>query len=204
MKIERYQVQLIQIEKQHIELIRYWRNAEKIRKVMEYTDFITEKQQLEWFASIQPLYDLYFIIQYQNSYLGLIHANRLNWKSHEAHSGLFIWEEKFLGTPIPVMASVNLLDVLFKLFAFKKIFAKVKHDNFIALSYNKFLGFRESKDVTSSFLNIQLEYNNYQQNEGLIKSYLGFDSQKIVISDWQIYKNKLARNNEIIDKFQLE
>jgi UDP-4-amino-4,6-dideoxy-N-acetyl-beta-L-altrosamine N-acetyltransferase len=137
MIISRYGVKLIRLKQEHLELIRYWRNSTKIRSVMEYQEFITQKMQLKWFSSLQFLHDFYFVIEYEGILVGLIHASDVNWKDRSAQSGLFIWEDSYHGSPVPIMASVNMLDVFFDVLDLMEFNAKVKHDNFNALTYNR-------------------------------------------------------------------
>jgi RimJ/RimL family protein N-acetyltransferase len=193
MIISRYGINLISVKPEHLELIRYWRNTDKIKRVMEFTDFITEAMQVEWYKSLNATSDFYFIIENNGVFAGLIHANKIDWKKKKAQSGLFIWEDNFLGSPIPVMASLNLLDTFFHLFGINEIEAKVKHDNFVALAYNKFLGFKE-KGVAENkdFLVVSLLKDDYLQIENKIKSHLDQINHKIEIQNCTALLNKLS------------
>jgi RimJ/RimL family protein N-acetyltransferase len=195
MIVSRYGIKLISVKPEHLELIRYWRNTDKIKRVMEFTDFISEEMQIEWFQSLNPLTDFYFIIEHRGVFAGLIHANKIDWHAKKSQSGLFIWEDDFLGSPIPVMASLNLLDTFFHLFGINEIEAKVKHNNFVALAYNKFLGFKE-KGVAENkdFLLVSLLKNDYLQIEDKIKSHLDHTNNKIEIQNQTelFHKLKLA------------
>jgi RimJ/RimL family protein N-acetyltransferase len=186
MIISRYGISLISVKPEHLELIRYWRNTDKIKRVMEFTDFISEEMQIKWFQSLNALTDFYFIIEHKGVFAGLIHANKIDWQTKKAQSGLFIWEDNFLGSPIPVMASLNLLDTFFHLFGINEIEAKVKHDNFVALAYNKFLGFKEKGIAENKdFLLVSLLKNDYEATEKKIKSHLDSNDDKIIIKNQQ-------------------
>lgn len=43
MIVSRYGVKLIKLQQEHVELLRTWRNAEKISRFMEFRDHITPK-----------------------------------------------------------------------------------------------------------------------------------------------------------------
>jgi RimJ/RimL family protein N-acetyltransferase len=164
MIISRHAVRLVRIGQEHLELIRYWRNSEKIRSVMEYREFITRPMQLKWFRSLSSLCDFYFIIEYKEQYIGLIHVARIDWKHKTAQSGLFVWDDAYIGTPVPVIASLNLLDTCYNWFGLEKIEAKVKHDNFVAISYNRFLGFEEVYSAEKKeFIQIFLTKEKYNR-----------------------------------------
>ncbi len=201
MIISRYGINLISVKPEHLELIRYWRNTDKIKRVMEFTDFITEAMQVEWYKSLNATSDFYFIIEQKGVFAGLIHANKIDWEKRKAQSGLFIWEDNFLGSPIPVMASLNLLDTFFHLFGINEIEAKVKHDNFVALAYNKFLGFKEKGIAENKdFLLVTLLKDDYLQIENKIKAHLDQTDNKIVIQNYTELFNKLAEATIGINK----
>ncbi len=196
MIISRYGVNLISVKPEHLELIRYWRNHEKIKRVMEFTGFITEEMQLKWYRSLKAENDFYFIIEHQGVFVGLIHANNVQWNIKKSQSGLFIWDDNFLGSPIPVMASLNLLDTFFYIFNINEIEAKVKHDNFVALAYNKFLGFKEKgAALNKEFLLISLLRNDYQPTAEKIKEHLADSKEKIVLKNTISTFENLRDNN---------
>jgi len=109
---------------------------------MEYRDHITASMQKEWFNRINNINNFFFIIEYDDTPLGLINASNINWKDGIADTGLFVWEEKYINSPIPVLASLSMLDVFFKIFGLSKVTAKVKNDNVRAIKYNASLGFK--------------------------------------------------------------
>jgi len=194
MIISRYGVKLIRVRREHLELIRYWRNTNKIRMVMEYQEFITQRMQRQWFNSLNFFSDFYFVIEFQENLVGLIHTSKVDWKNKTAQSGLFIWEDTCLGSPVPIMASVNLLDAFFDFFNLDSFEAKVKHDNFVALTYNKFLGFEEIKEEErKEFIHITLSNRDYAKNSAIIKNH--FD-------DTDKSKLRIQLSNEDLEKFE--
>jgi hypothetical protein len=60
---------------------------------------------------------------------------------------LFIYDDKFLATDVPVMASLAMLDVFFLLFDMQSVYAKVKGNNKAAHNYNSALGFSRTKKI---------------------------------------------------------
>lgn len=199
MIISRYDVNLISVKPEHLELIRYWRNHEKIKRVMEFTGFISQEMQLKWYNSLNAEKDFYFIIEHEGVFVGLIHANNIDWTTKTSHSGLFIWEDKFLGSPIPVIASLNLLDTFFHVFKLNEIEAKVKHNNFVALAYNKFLGFKEKgMALNKDFLLISLLKNDYLSTAEKIKEHLyGIDDKIELKNAFQVFETLRSVNVEV-------
>ncbi len=141
MKIARYGIVLDRLKQNKIELLRKWRNAPQIKDYMEFQEHITPEMQLDWFKRINNIHNHYFLIEYQGLDIGMIHCSNINWDEKTGDSGLFIHDERYFSTPIPVFASLTLLDFFFFMFDLEIIFAKVKSDNERAVSYNKNLGF---------------------------------------------------------------
>jgi hypothetical protein len=70
----------------------------------------------------------------------------------------------------------------------------VKHDNFIALTYNKFIGFEEIQpEQKKEFISIVLTKENYTQQSAIIKYH--FD-------DNQHSKLKIQLSNADFEKFE--
>lgn len=163
MLIRNFGITLSRLTVEDIELVRYWRNSKDISRFMEYQKFITEEEQKKWFASLNPLTDFYFLINYNGVKVGLIHTSHINWKEKTADAGLFVWDKDYLGTHIPVLASIAMLEYFFNQLGLQKYFAKVGRTNQVAIRYNSSLGFKlqqQSLD-NKSFDFYTLEKENY-------------------------------------------
>lgn len=147
MKIVRYGIRLEKLNTKTAELVRQWRNDAKIKQHMFYTADISEEQQQQWFNSIDNADNFYFVIYTDNRPIGLINISDINWRSGTAQTGLFIYDDKYIGSDIPVRASLAMLDVFFLLLDLKKVHAKVKGDNRAAHAYNTSLGFTQTDKV---------------------------------------------------------
>src|SRR5688500_15436764 len=136
-----YGIKLKRLSIEDIELVRYWRNSDTIRKFMEYREEITPEMQLKWFKSIDNHNNFFFLISVNHSYIGLINGANTDWDEGITHSGgIFIWDEKFWATEIPFNTSVLLSDISF-VFGLKKIKAKILSDNTRSIDFNQKLGF---------------------------------------------------------------
>ena len=147
MKITRYGITLERMRKQHTELVRHWRNDTKIARFMFYKGEITKAMQREWFDSIDNEQNFFFLIEHLDTPVGLINISSIDWENKTAYTGLFVYEDKFLGSDIPVMASLALLDVFFLIFDIQSVYAKVKGSNKTAHNYNSSLGFSRTKKI---------------------------------------------------------
>lgn len=151
MKTRGFGVELVRLKREHIELLRYWRNHPDISVFMDYQTFITEEMQMKWYKSLDAARDFYFIIAYQNKDIGLIHLSDILWNEKSGQAGLFIWEQKYWKTHVPVFASVNLINLAFDFLGLKELEAKVMNNNKPAIIYNERLGFKVSDKSHKEF-----------------------------------------------------
>ncbi|MDB5283856.1 MAG: hypothetical protein JWO06_2931 [Bacteroidota bacterium] len=147
MKITRYGITLERLKEDQLEKVRGWRNDQKISRFMFYKGEIGPQMQSEWFSSIDNEQNFFFVIWYKNEAVGLINISSIDWENKTAYTGLFIYEEKFWGSDVPVMASLAMLDIFFLLFNVQSVYAKVKGSNKVAHNYNSSLGFSRTKKI---------------------------------------------------------
>jgi UDP-4-amino-4,6-dideoxy-N-acetyl-beta-L-altrosamine N-acetyltransferase len=147
MKITRYGVTLERLLSEHSEMVRQWRNDQKISQFMFYKGEITTAMQQEWFTSIDNEQNFFFVINYKSALIGLINISSIDWENKTSYVGLFIYDEKFWASDVPVMASLAMLDVFFLLFDIQSAYAKVKGNNKVAHKYNSSLGFSRTKKI---------------------------------------------------------
>lgn len=142
MIVSKYGVRLVKLQQEHIELLRTWRNADKISRFMEYREHITPAMQQKWFDGLSPERDFYFMIEYRGNLVGMIHTSGINWQEGRGDAGLFIYEDKYLSTYTPVLASLCMVDLFFGIFTLERLYAKVMRNNPVAAAYNARLGFK--------------------------------------------------------------
>jgi len=106
MIITGYGIVLRRLTLEDIEQVRYWRNDPEINRWMIYQDSITSKQQREWFETINNPFNYYFIIEVQQTPIGLIYAKDLDPLTLEGEGGVFIGERNYRETDIPARASI--------------------------------------------------------------------------------------------------
>jgi UDP-4-amino-4,6-dideoxy-N-acetyl-beta-L-altrosamine N-acetyltransferase len=147
MKITRYGITLERMQPAQSEMVRQWRNDPKIQQFMFYKGEITSAMQQEWFLSMDNEQNFFFVIIYNTMPVGLINISSIDWENKTAYTGLFIYDEKFWGSDVPVMASLAMLDCFFMLFDIQSAYAKVKGNNMVAHNYNSSLGFSRTKKI---------------------------------------------------------
>ena len=171
MRVEQYGITYDRITVKDIELIRYWRNQSFIRSQMQFNKYITPSMQLSWFDSINNPYNYYFLIEYEGKKIGLINCKDTEPNSRIAEGGIFIWDNTYWGTPIPVFASLSMLEAVFEVFQTGDASViTVKRDNKRALEFNRLLGYEVDKqNFNSDFVKMNLTIKRYFEVSSKLK-----------------------------------
>ncbi len=147
MIIRKYGLELVRLRAEHTEMIRHWRNDPKIQKHMFFQATITPEMQSRWFDSINNDQNYYFLIYVNHDPCGLISISSIDFETKNAFAGLFIYNDGYIGTDVPVRASLTILDVFFTFTNLEAIYAKVRDSNLVAHLYNTSLGFTRTKKI---------------------------------------------------------
>ena len=141
MIIKGYNIELQRLRKDDIEMVRNWRNSTHISQHMEYKEYITPSMQEKWFQSIDNIYNNFFIIITKGEKIGLINGSQIDWEKKETlNGGIFIWNENYWATLIPLLSSILLTDISF-LIGMERTFVKIMRTNTNAIQFNKQLGY---------------------------------------------------------------
>jgi len=146
MIITGYNIELQRLRKEDIEMVRNWRNSTHISQHMEYKEYITPSMQEKWFQSIDNIHNNFFIIITKGEKIGLINGSQIDWEKKETlNGGIFIWNENYWATLIPLLSSILLTDISF-LIGMERTFVKIMRTNTNAIQFNKQLGYELLND----------------------------------------------------------
>lgn len=141
MKLTKYGIALTRLREDDIELIRQWRNSPQINQFMEYRGNITPEMQRDWFRSVDNFDNFYFIIVYQGKKIGLINSSHVEWDTVSSEGGIFLWDEQYYETFVPVWASLCLLETTYFVLGAGRSVIKTLKDNERAKKLNIHLGY---------------------------------------------------------------
>lgn len=141
MKLSKYGITLRRLRDEDIEQVRQWRNSHQISQFMEYREQITPEMQLEWFKSIDNFENFFYIIEYQGEDIGLINSSKIDWRDVSSEGGIFLWDEKYYETFVPVWASLCLLETSYHILGAGTSRIKTLRDNERAKKLNLHLGY---------------------------------------------------------------
>ncbi len=143
MELFKYGITLRRLTEDDLELVRKWRNSEKIRRFMEYRDEITADMQKKWFKSITNKDNFYFIIEYKGEKIGLINTSNADYNDMSSEGGIFLWDDTYYETFVPVWASLLLLETSIFVLNARRSYIKTLKDNERAKKLNARLGYQQ-------------------------------------------------------------
>lgn len=137
-------------------LLLEWRNKKHVLMNMEYQHVISKEEHIRWYQMIlQEKYHYFIIETLENEPVGTIYLSGKT-IDNGAESGLYIGDERFLGTGITLEASQLLIDYAFNEIKLNYLFAKVKSSNSAIIAYNERIGFKIEKELNPGFLKMRL------------------------------------------------
>lgn len=165
MMLNKYNISLELLTLTNLEKLRTWRNSSVVNTYMEFKEKISEQQQMDWFKKIDPKKELYFIIKQANEAIGMTHLKNIDVDLKCGEVGLFIGEQKYMGSGISFGASLLILDVAFLKLKLNEVHAKVHNLNKNAIIYNSFLGFEKYSSLNSDFSQWKLTFETYKNTK---------------------------------------
>jgi len=188
MIIRKYGLTLRRLQPEHLELVRQQRNSDAIRRHMFYQKEISQQEQQAWYATNHNKYNYYFIIEYQQEFIGVISGKNVNYDAGVSEGGIFVWDQRYWNSFVPVMATVIMADLTFLTMEFNRTLAEVRSDNAQQMHYNRMLGYvdeePESKDVKRIMV---LTKANYLKVGGRIRravQRIGKDDTAVSVADF--------------------
>lgn len=171
MIIKKYGITLKRITEKDIELIRRKRNSAFVKKHMIYRETITRKMQQMWFQRVNNENNVYFLIMHGKKKIGLTNSAGINWKKKSAEGGIFLWDNDYVSTPIPLIASLVSFELFFNVFKLRYCYIKVLKSNANAIKFNEMFGFKRMPDRSErSYYNYCLFSGDYKKNIFKIKT----------------------------------
>lgn len=142
MIINKYGLTLKRVTEDDIETIRLGRNSDLVRKRMLAQELISTDQQKEWFQRINSSrHCLYFTIQHNGRKIGVAHSKDIDWEKQEDEGGIFVWDERYIGSGIPTIASIIMMQLCFSIVGLQRTYARILPGNTDIQKYNLALGY---------------------------------------------------------------
>jgi hypothetical protein len=162
--LERFHLVLSRVERDDIEAIRQGRNAEHVRRMHVYQDEITPSQQEAWFARVDTEWNYFFVIHHKEKKVGVVYVSEFTPQMATSNCGVFIWDHDTLGTRVPLMAILTVLDFFFFDLEGGGTSSVVLRSNTAALRMNEFFGFRFEEGPTNELVRVSMDRALYLEH----------------------------------------
>ena len=171
MRLKRYGIVLESLTRDHLEMVRLWRNQDHVRKHMHFTRKLSREDQQKWFDALDAEHNLYWVIRSNDYPVGLIHVKYISENYEMGEAGIFIGEPSYLHMPQPMLAILVMMEIAFKAVGIKQLKAKIKRGNSRAIAFNSKLGYQVALDQTGEFQYYYVDEEAFDQaTEKLRKS----------------------------------
>jgi UDP-4-amino-4,6-dideoxy-N-acetyl-beta-L-altrosamine N-acetyltransferase len=168
-------IEFIPLAKDHIEIIREWRNSESISKFMYTDDVISSEQQIKWFEKISNDSSQKYWIVYNNSEpVGQVSLYLIKPRFKTCYWAYYIGNENAAGTGIGAKIEFKLLNYVFDEMKFNKLCCEVFVFNESVIRLHEKFGFRRE-----GYFRQHIFKNN---------QYLDVVSMALLKSEWDIIK----------------
>ena len=162
------------VEIDDIQLLRYWRNDEKIREMMINHSSISRDCQRVWFESISCKKVQHFIFSFGDEDVGSFSINVINPIDQIFEAGLLCGNQKFSGHWVNIWATIKIYELAFFEYDMKTAIARILNVNKKAISLNEKIGYEPSSDRNSEYCKYVLSRDNFSSSVGKIKRMLDF------------------------------
>ena len=139
------------MNEEDLEMVLKWRNSDHIRQYAISKEIISLKTHTQWFSTLKEKGDLYFIIESDNSDVGLIWANRFQADSCE--TGMYIYEREMQNSLFSYRVSLTLNEYLFSEKNCNSISCEILNENSRSARFTLSLGYKETNknDTLSTY-----------------------------------------------------
>ena len=163
-ELEGYGVTLRRLTHDKIEMLRQWRNDQKIQQHMFYREYITSEMQECWFANLDAHRNFYFIVEYDGKEIGLINVKNVDYEKRNGESGVFIYDDAYLNSDVAYKAHLVMFDYIYEVLKLEYTYSHMLSDNSRALRFAQYLG-SDIVKTEGGTVYCELYANNYLTNK---------------------------------------
>ena len=135
---------ILEVDEKQIELVRNWRNSNKIKKYM-YTDhYISKTEHQKWIGKLKTEDTAKaWLIKHDKKPVGLVYLSNINRKDKITEWGIYIADDSVRGKGIGAFSLYKLMKYVFDEMNFNKMHTKALDNNPIAIELYEKLGFKK-------------------------------------------------------------
>lgn len=192
-----YGLQLRRLEPADLHRVWQWRNCPFVREKMQYQKEISWEEQQNWFKSLSPESDWYFIGFDGESPIGVFHLKAIDWQSKTGEAGAFVSSPESLGKPKVGMAILALMDFAFLHLQLTSLEAKY-HPDFKSIAHlNQQLGYKIFASYDDGFVRARVTKEGYfQKAKKLRQAARTLKGDQVSLENFEPYFSELVRPAE--------
>lgn len=158
-----YGIELRRLGQAGLRQVWHWRNCPFVREKMQYQKEISWEEQQNWFKSLSPICDWYFIGFEGEIPLGIFHIKAIDWRNKTGEAGAFVSSPESLGKPEVGIAILALMDFAFLQLQLTTLEAKYHPDFKSITDLNQQLGYEIFTTYADGFVRAKLTKERYFQ-----------------------------------------
>lgn len=168
-------ISLREITAYDLELIRFWRNKDHVRKQMNSSDLIKSEDQKKWYSKLIKKLNFIFIYSEGDIDVGVVACKIIDVSKGVFDIGIYCGNEEYLGSSINFLSIIKIHDFAFEKLNLKKSITTIKNDNISVIKINTRVGYKYSKKINKDFDEYHLKKKNYfESRQKLNKFIIGF------------------------------
>ena len=161
MDFTRFGITLHRLERNDLEMVRQWRNSDRVRPYMRYREFIQPEEQTRWFEGLNTENDWYFIARAGDVRFAVFDIKAIDWNAACGESGGFVGDPRFTARPEPGQATLALMDFGFELLQLESLQACYSARLPRIIRFNEQLGYVISREGGDGFLYAAVKAERY-------------------------------------------
>ncbi len=157
MILRKFGVELRSLVEEDLPLVLEWRNDPGINRYMLFQEHITMEEHRRWFTSLGTG-SVYLMIRWNDQNIGVFNLREIDWELRSAEAGIFIGDAAYRKSYVPMLCILAMMDLVFDVFGFSELKARVRRDNAEALQMNRDLGYSAcGEDESAIYLKVTPE-----------------------------------------------
>ena len=144
---------ILEVDDKQKELVRNWRNSDKIKRYMYSDHHISKTEHQKWIKKLKTGDKAKaWVIKYDKKPVGLVYLSNINYKDKSTEWGIYIADDSVRGRGVGAFSLHKLMKYVFDEMNFNKMHTKVLENNPIAMELYERFGFkREDKPKEKLF-----------------------------------------------------
>lgn len=152
MRYLRYGIELDRLETRHLDMVRQWRNHERVRLRMRCKEEISPASQAKWFDTLDVHNDWYFVGGARGIPFGLFNVKEVQWRQKTGEAGGFVGNPRLIGGAEAGTAVLALMDFAFFKLGLEFLEATYRRDFRDIEALNRQLGYEVFKHLANGFV----------------------------------------------------